>query len=193
MGRVNLRLGGYAMKFFIPAIVLLSMIFAVSCSKKSTETGDILTVEDLLVDNNEITGWTYSGQRWTANSVSELTVYINGQAPIYERHGFREAAHQDYSGTIDSGTRTLKLTVFDQGTGGGAKDTFDDPDTGLTGATTWTDGAGDEAKYVRNSGLSQVLSFYSGEYFVLLEMSFDTEESLNILKQFALNVDSKIN
>ncbi len=181
------------MRLFALAVLLLSVAFAVGCSKKSTETDDILTVEDLLVDNNEITGWTYSGQRWIATSVSELTVYINGLAPTYERHGFREAAHQDYSGTIDSGTRTLKLTVFDQGTMQNAKDTFDDPDTGVTGATAWVDGAGEEAKYVRNNQLSQMMSFYSGKYFVLLEMNFDTEESLNILKQFALNVDGKIN
>jgi hypothetical protein len=181
------------MRLLVLAVLAMSVISIVSCSKKSTDTGDILTAEDLLVDNNEITGWTYTGQRWTANSYSELTVYINGQADTYERHGFQEAAHQDYAGTIDSGTRTLKLSVFDQGTAENAKATFDDPDTGVTAATIWTDGAGEEAKYRRFNQLSQLLSFYSGRYFVLLEMNFDTEESLSILKQFALNVDGKIN
>jgi hypothetical protein len=179
------------MKLFILTVLAISAALTLSCSKSSTGTGDILTAEDLLVDNNEITGWTYTGTRWTANSYSELTDQINGAADTYEQHGFREAAHQEYSGTIDSGTRTLSLTIFDQGTNENAGDTFDDPGTGLSGATPWTDGAGDEAKYIRH-GLSQVLSFYSGEYFVKMDMDFDTEESLNILKQFALNVDGKI-
>jgi len=169
------------------------LIVLFGCGEKQT-TGveEILTIEDLLVENNEITGWSYSGTNWTAGSIPELTTYINGAADIYQRHGFEEAAHQSYNGTIDNGTRTLGLTIYDQGSESNALDTYEDPDIGLSGATTWTNGAGEAAKYIRYSGLSQVLTFYRGSYFVYLEMNYDTEESLDILQQFALNVDGKI-
>ena len=71
-------------------------------------------------------------------------------------------------------------------------DTYEDSDIGLSGATTWIDGTGEEAHYVRYGGLSQVLTFYRSSYFVYLEMNYDTYESLDNLKQFALNVDGKI-
>jgi len=155
-------------------------------------SGQGKAIEDLLIRNNEITGWTYAGAGWTAGRISVLTTYIDGKADVYQRHGFAEAAYQAYQGTINAGTRTISVSVFDQSSAAGAIDTYDDPDVGLTGATTWTDGAGEAAHYVRYAGLSQALSFYRGSYFVLLEVNYDTEETLNILKQFALNVDGKI-
>lgn len=163
------------------------------CSEKGvTENDEILLIQDLLVDNGELTGWVYSGTSWSAASISELTTFINGAAEIYQRYGFEEAAYQSYDGTIDDGTRTLGIGIYDMGSQANAQDTFDDPDIGLSGATTWTNGAGEEAHYVRHGGLSQVLTFYRSSYFVYLELNYDTEESLDILKQFAINVDGKM-
>jgi hypothetical protein len=174
-------------------LVAVTVVFAgLSCGSGSDGDDDTLIIEDLLVRNNEITGWTYSGSGWTAGSISELTIYIDGKAEVYQRHGFVEAAYQAYQGSIASGTRTIALSVFNQGSAAGAIDTFNDPDVGLTGATAWPDGAGDAAHYVRYGGLSQALSFYRDQYFVLLEVNYDTDETLNIIKQFALNVDGKI-
>ena len=107
-------------------------------------------------------------------------------------YGFVEAANQSYQGTIDQGTRKLHLTVFNQGTADNAEATYEDPEVGVSGAVIWDGGAGDAAKYAWYGQLSQTLVFHSGPYFVLLEMEYGTEESLNILKQFALNVDGKI-
>jgi hypothetical protein len=179
-------------KFVLVAATSVLLALASCSDKQTTGGGDLVAIEDLLVRNNEITGWTYQGSGWTASSISELTVYINGLAEVFERHGFVEASFRAYQGTIDDGTRTLELTVYNQGTTANAQDTFDDPDTGMSGATTWTDGPGDAAHYVRFGGLSQALAFYHGPYFVQLRLNYDTEESLNILKQFALNVDGKI-
>ncbi|MDP6777154.1 MAG: hypothetical protein QGI83_10355 [Candidatus Latescibacteria bacterium] len=166
-------------------------IFAPACSKQATNSDDILSIEDLLVKNNEITGWAYSGTGWTANSISDLTIYINGLADIYQRHGFREAAHQTYRGSVGNADHQLGLTVYDLGNETNAQATYGDPDLGMSAATGWTAGAGTAAQYVRYGGFSQVLAFYRGAYFVHLEINDDTEESLNILKQFALNVDGK--
>jgi len=173
-------------------IVSFFALWIVQCEKNATENEEILSIEDLLVDNNEITGWSYDGASWLASNISELTTYINGAAEIYQRHGFVEATHQTYRGKIDNVDRQLKLTIYNQGNENQAKDTYDDPDIGLVGAIDWADGAGLEAHYIRYSGLSQALTFYRGRYFVHLEISYDTEESLNILKQFAWNIDGKI-
>lgn len=171
----------------------IGLVLCIGCSEKGvTENDEIMLIEDLLVDNGELTGWVYGGTNWSAASITELTTFINGMAEVYQRHGFEEAAFQSYEGTIDSGNRTLGIGIYDMGNEVNAKETFDDTDIGLSGATTWTAGAGEEAHYVRYGGLSQALAFYRASYFVYLELNFDTEESLDILKQFAINVDGKI-
>lgn len=183
------------MKLFSHAILILALILSLGCGTKQpteSESEAILTIEDLLVKNNEITGWSYSGVSWVANNISELTEYINGMAEIYQRHGFEEGAQQSYAGTIDSGSLTLQLIVYNMGNESNAKEMYDEPDLGLSGANAWSGGAGTESHYVRYGGISQVMTFYKSTYFVYLQINYDTEESLNILKQFALNVDGKI-
>jgi hypothetical protein len=177
----------------VKCISLITLIIVSGCSKDNpTDDNEIILIEDLLVENNEITGWTYSGTGWVANNITELTIYINGLAELYQRHGFVEAAHQTYEGSIDGGNRALSITVYNLGTESNASDTYDDPEVGPTGATDWTDGAGVRAHYVRYGGLSQVLTFYRDSYFVNLNINYDSDESLNILMQFALNIDGKI-
>jgi hypothetical protein len=171
--------------------IIIFAFWTLHCEKNATESEQILSIEDLLVDNGEITGWSYDGASWLASNISELTTYINGAAEIYQRHGFVEATHQTYRGKIDNADRQLKLTIYNQGDESQAKDTYEDPDIGLVGALDWNDGAGQEAHYIRYSGLSQALTFYRSHYFVYLEITYDTEESLNILKQFAWNIDGK--
>lgn len=173
--------------------IMLAVLLCFGCDKQSTtESSEVLSIEDLLVQNNEITGWSYSGVSWVASSVSELTEYINGMAEIYQKHGFTEGAQQSYGGTIDGSSCTIQLIVYNMDTEDNAKDMYDDPDLGLSGATVWTDGAGTEAHYVRYGGLSQVMTFHLSTYFVYFQINYDSDESLNILKQFALNVAGKI-
>ena len=173
-------------------LIITTLLFSFFCEKNSTNNDDVLSIEDLLVKNNEITGWTYGGSSWVANNVSELTTYINGAAEIYQRHGFVEAAYQEYQGKIDNIDRQLRIYVYNQGNENNAKTLYEDPDLGLSGAIVWTSGAGDAAHYIRYGGLAQTLAFYKDKYFVYLEINYDTEESLNILKQFALNIDGNI-
>jgi hypothetical protein len=142
------------------------------------------------VKNNEITGWVYGGQRWMANNITELTTYINGLADVFQRYGFVEAAYQSYEGKIDDENRQLQMTIYKQQDEENAQAVYEDPDIGLGSGIQWQDGAGKEAKYIRFG--MQALAFYNGPYFVYLQINYDTEESLIILKQFALNVDQKI-
>jgi hypothetical protein len=179
---------------FLRTTLALILIAMFSCSKdSSTDQGTTAkTIDALTVKNNEIAGWSYSGQAWIANNLSELTTHIDGQAEVYRRHGFIEAAHQEYSGSVNNSQVLLKLTVYNQGSEANALALYNDADLGFTGAIDWTAGAGQASHYVRNGGLSQVLSFYRNGYLAYLEIGTDTDESLNILKQFALNVDGKI-
>lgn len=163
-----------------------------ACNKDTSSPEAVKSIDAYLVRNNEIAGWTYAGSSWVANNVSELTTYIDGMADTYQRHGFVEAAHQDYQGSVNSKSATLRLTVYNQSTKPNASALYADPALGFLGAIDWTGGAGDASHYARYSGLSQVLSFYRNGYYVSLEMNTDTEESLNVLKQFALNVDGKL-
>jgi hypothetical protein len=176
----------------LPILIVL-LALALACSEKSsTGSGGAVDIEDLLVRNNEITGWTYSDAGWVARNSEQLYAQINGAGVPYVRdYGFVEGAGQEYEGTIDSATRELEIWVFDLGTESNAKGAYDDPQLRPSGVTPWTDGAGQEAYYKR-FGLSQKMSFYRGPYIAILDMAYDTDESLNIIKQFALNIDGKI-
>lgn len=179
-------------KFTLLLIVLVFVSF--SCKKDNSDDNNntsAKTIEDLVVKNNEITGWNFSGTGWTANNITELTNYINGGAEIYQLHGFVEAIQQAYEGTVNQNQTQLTLYIYDQGTVSNADELFNDPNLGFSGAINWSDGAGTKAHYVRY-GLSQQLAFYRDKYYVLLELNADTDESLSIMKQFALNVDGKI-
>jgi len=152
----------------------------------------VKSIEDLLVKNNEITGWTYSGAGWVANNISELTNYIDGLADVFQRYGFNEASYQLYVGAINSAQVELRLTVYNLGTNENVKSLTADQAISLVGGIQWTNGAGEFAQYARYNGLSQELIFYRDKYYVNITIMADTEESLNIIKQFALNVDGKI-
>jgi len=181
------------MKSNVEGLVLVCVslcLFIASCKKETTT--EPVTIDALIVRNNEIAGWSFTGSPWTASTVAELTTYIDGMADVYQRHGFVEAVHQDYRGTVNSVTVQLRLTVYDQGAEISAAAVFAEPALGYGGALDWKGGAGQAAHYVRNGGLSQALAFYRGRHFVTLEINADTDESLTILQQFALNVDGKI-
>jgi len=173
-------------------IMAISMMIYAGCEKSNSDDDEILTIEDLLTQNSEITGWSYSGSGWVASSITELTEYINGMAETYQKYGFQEAAQQSYSGTIDNKTRTMQILIYDMGSEQNAKDVYDDPDLGLSSATVWNNGAGTEAHYVQYGGVSEVLTFYKGNYFVYQQIDYDSDETLSIMKQFALNISGKI-
>lgn len=178
------------MKILIPCLMIL-IIIIFSCTKDPTKTDEIVSIEDLLVKNNEISGWQYGNESWIANNYQDLYNEIDGGAEVYNQHGFIEAANQTYQGQIDNQNRQLKITIFNQGNETNSKAVFEHPDLGLNTGINLNNGTGTEAKYIRY-GLSQVLAFYKKAYFVSLEMNYDTEESLNVTKQFALNISNSI-
>jgi hypothetical protein len=161
--------------------------------KKDTSKSAAMSIEDMLVKNNEITGWAYSGAGWVASSGSELTHYIDGGSEFFIKHGFIEASNQDYTGNVNNINAQLTVRILNQGTADNAIALFEDPDLQLSSALVWSDNpAGTEARYIRNAGFSQVMYFYRSKYVIMIDIDTDSEESLSIIKQFAYNVDAKI-
>jgi hypothetical protein len=161
-----------------------------SCDKKNSAGTEILTLEDLLVKDNEISGWSLAGNFWQASSTTDLTVYIDGDAELYQRHGFIEAVNQEYQGTIEESSKSITIRIFDQGSGTNAGTLFEEVSREASNPETW-DEAGDEAIIVRYD-LSRQIIFRKDKYFVYLDISTSLESALDILKSFARNVDRKI-
>jgi hypothetical protein len=178
-------------RLYIPLVLIVLPIIA-ACSKSTSEP-ETLTIEDLLVRNSELAGWVYGDRRWVARNFTELYGAIDGAGDVMNRYGFREAASQNYNGTVNDAPCVVTLMVFDQTTDENAGNLYDDPDTGMSDAIPWPDGAGEDAQYKINEGFSAKVTFYRSNYYVDLDIfNGGSEEGLNILKQFALNVDGKI-
>lgn len=170
---------------------LLILSIAAGCSRKNTSKPEALTLEDLLVKSNEISGWQRTGQHWSAGSSSELTNCINGEAVIYTNHGFTEGTEQGYQGKLSEHAETLELRIFNQGNTANAKAVFDEIVSQMSSPVDWKDGAGQAAKIERYT-LAQRIVFYKSKYFIALSISTGQDAALDILKTFANNVDHKI-
>jgi hypothetical protein len=185
------------MKLFkLIAICIAVILFYEGCKKNSTDPNNsqTKTITERLTQNGEIAGWTFSGAGWTANNITDLTTYIDGAAPMYQRHGFIEAAYQKYQGSINNANALINVTIYNQGSSANALALYNDTDTGFSGAIDWTDAghAGNAAHYKQSGGLSQKLSFYRNGYYVYIDVNTDTQESLSIIQQFALNIDAEL-
>lgn len=189
------------MKYLILYIIMFTL-FLCSCKKENASNTNsnpnnnntnttTKMIEDLLVKNNEISGWAASGSNWAVYNNTDLTDKIDGGAEVYIRNGFVEASRQTYQGKVNNVQAELVITVYNQNNKTNAAKLYNDPDLGLTGALKWS-GAGEEAQYARFNGMSQTLVFYRDKYFVYLNFNTDSDESLGIIQQFAKNVDSKI-
>ena len=103
------------MKYFI-IMILLCGIFLSFCSKSSSNDPEPVTVEDLLVKDNEISGWTRTGNGWYASNNTELYDAINGAGQIYLDYGFVEGAMQEYQGPVPNQDPSfVSLQIIDLG------------------------------------------------------------------------------
>ncbi|MBN1999643.1 hypothetical protein JW935_18965 [candidate division KSB1 bacterium] len=174
-------------------LISICISFSLFCQKKSTGPNDrnqVISTEDLLPKDDELSGWTKSGEHWNASSNGDLTTYINGEAVIYTNRGFVEASKQEYQGVILGDTESVEVRIFDQGTKVNAKSVYDEIVREMSNPISW-DGAGEEARKERFS-LSQRIVFYQDKYFVALSVSTGLDEALVLLEQFANNISSEI-
>jgi hypothetical protein len=172
-------------------LLFMTAMMLTHCSKKNTTSPEVVSVEDLMVKSNEISGWNRSGEGWIASSESELYKRIDGMAPPYVSHGFVEAADQNYTGKVLQDTVTVELTVFDQGNSSNAQAVFAEISARLLSPEIWTTQYLQEAKIERQPTLIRILGWKS-KYYLSLSITSNLNESLEVLKTFATNVGSKI-
>jgi hypothetical protein len=170
--------------------ILLLCAGLCTCDKKNSTGTEIITIEDLLIKDNEISGWSLAGNFWQASSTTDLTIYIDGAAELFQRHGFIEAVNQEYQGTIEESSESITVRIFDQASKDNAGSLFTEYVRDTSNPETWTE-AGDEAIIVRYD-LSRQIVFKKDKYFIYMEVSSSLETALDILKSFARNVDRKI-
>jgi hypothetical protein len=177
------------MKKLISAIFVCTLVF--QCSKENSTTPNAMTPEDLLIKAGEISGWQKGNNHWIANSSGDLNTYIDGAEPVYTRHGFVEAAAQEYEGTVLDETPVVELRIFDQGKSDNAKALYEEMALLLSNPIDLENGIGEEGK-IERFAISQRIIFYEKKYFISLTIDSGLDESLNVLKTFARNVSSKI-
>ena len=175
-------------------LVWLLVIFCAlaGCSKdKGTDPEEtILDPVDLLPTSEEISGWTPQGdaEEWVGEALYQP---INGEAEIYLRHGFQEAAFLDYQGSGSWASTVLSVRIFDQGSADGAADLYDDPASGTGTPWTGSDAAGTRAR-TEQYALSCSVEFYEAEYFVHVDIRSGDDQALEVIKLFARNISGKI-
>jgi len=179
-------------KRFLPIAVLLLMVLNIGCSKKKGTDSEqqVLDPVDLLPRAGEISGWTPQGEaeEWIGDALYQP---INGEAEIYMRYGFQEAAFQDYQGSGSWASTGLSVRVFEQESSAQAKALYEDPISGTGAQWTGSDAAGSEARTEQFS-LSCSVEFYESKYFVHIDIASGEDQALDVVKLFARNVSQKI-
>lgn len=171
---------------------LFIIFFLVSLFSFCTKDTQLSTPEDILIRDNEISGWSRTGNGWIANSSGDLNNAINGEAAIYTVRGFVEGAMQEYQGNVLENAEVIELRIFNQGSIENSKSIFDELVNNMSNPLDWPNGAGKEAKIDRISSLSQRILFYDSKYFISLSITNGIDEALEVLKTFAINIDTKI-
>jgi hypothetical protein len=182
------------MKRILCLLTAFIMFGVVQCSKKgmdSSGSGSVASVEDLLVKDNEISGWGRSGTMQTATNETDLEKIIDGDAPKYVQHGFVEAAEQYYQGSIIGSPTIICLRVFDQGDTTNTAQLMTDLLTSVTSLEEWSSPNLSTAKIKRFPTVTQIYARKS-RYYINVSIESNLNEALEILKMFAGNVGNKI-
>lgn len=174
-------------KLFI--CLFLACLSSAGCSKDSGTNAKPVTPEDILTRDDEISGWRRAGGSWTASSSGELNANIDGEEPVYTRHGFVEAAMQRYEGKVLNSSATVEVRIFDQGTDANAAALFAELLLQLVNPIAFS--IGEEAK-IERFPLSQRILFRKSNYLASLTITSGLDEALDVLKTFAGNIDSRI-
>jgi hypothetical protein len=176
---------------FLFVAIFLTMI-SLSCSKDkgSNPEDNVLDPVDLLPKAGEISGWTPQGEaeEWIGEALYQP---INGEAEIYIRYGFQEAAFQDYQGSGSWSNTMLSVRVFQQESAAQAQALYEDPGSGTGTPWTGSDAAGTQAR-TEQLPLSSTVDFYESKFFVTVDIASGQDQALDVAKLFARNVSGKI-
>ena len=174
---------------------LISIVVAVAitgCSEDSEDDSTpILSPVDLLVDDDDISGWRSIGSYDEANDFDGLYDLIDGGAEQYIDEGFVSAAFQIYESCVGEVCRLAKVTlrIYDQGESENARAVYEKVSTGI--GIPWG-GAGTEARIDESGLASYTVEFWEQNFFVQVVIDDKSDDALNIVKLFASQVSSEI-
>lgn len=166
------------------------LLFFTFCATEGTDTAQKDVVE-LLPLNNEISGWTRSGDMQVAETEDELYALINGEGQDFIDNGFVKCAFQDYQGDISGEAVTLEADIFDMGNSTNAENVYDE--VGIGGETPWTENhAGVEARIEYGLLSAYKIDFWDDKFYARIVILRKTQAALDIAQLFALNISAAI-
>ncbi|MBD3422431.1 MAG: hypothetical protein GF398_20140 [Chitinivibrionales bacterium] len=165
---------------------LLSITVLITC-RFSQNPGAGADPTDLLPVNNDISGFERTGS--AAIMTDKQTIYnaIDGAAEKYIDYGFIEGAQQNFSnGRID-----VDVQVFNHGTPQNARAVFADDD--IYPSTPSIINAGDPHVVLDlTNPFAYSILYQRNNIFLRINSSEKSDFALNMVKQFYLNIDTKI-
>ncbi len=174
------------------------LLLCLACPKEDEpieggEQIELKDVVDLVPQDNEISGWTRSGEMDIAENETQLWDLINGEGIPYIENGFVKCAFQNYQGEISSILRNLELRIFDMGDTTNAKNVYHDGRIETGTETPWTDNhPGVEARIDETLLYHYKIDFWDDRFYVAVTIDEKTTVGLNVAKLFALNVSEAI-
>ncbi|MBE0432131.1 hypothetical protein IBX73_01555 [candidate division WOR-3 bacterium] len=175
-----------------PIIFLFLACIFLCCTESGTGPG-LVDVVDLIPVDNEISGWSRTGDMEIAENETQLWDLIDGEGVVFVDHGFVKCAFQEFGGEVQGTPRTVDVRAFDMGDTINACAVYHDSrlETGSEIPWTETGHAGIEARCEILVGY-YLIEFWHGRFYVDITINDATTEAQNIAKLFALNVSEAI-
>jgi hypothetical protein len=165
--------------------VFLACAF-IACAGNDDGPG-LADVVDLIPRDNEISGWSRTGDMQVAENETQLWDLIDGEGVVFVDHGFVKCAFQEFSGQVQSSARTVDVRAFDMGDTANARAVYHDSRLETGGEIPWIDPghAGVEARYEILVGYF-IIEFWHDRFYVDITIDDAATEAQNVAKLFVL-------
>jgi len=128
---------------------------------------EIRKPEDFLP--TDVSAWE-QGETCTGTTDGELQEAINGGYTTYARHGMKEFADADFSGTGSLSGATMTVRIFEMNSSQAAEDLYNDPDT-VTGTIEENPAVGELARMIGGLATKEI-HFVRATYYVSVAVTF---------------------
>jgi hypothetical protein len=129
------------------------------------------------------------GSPVTASDVTGLEDIVNGGFEVYVSNGFREMVAQHYSGTVGRSSATVRVWIFDQGSGDNAGSLNEE--LVREGAWEEVDEIGDD-DHRRSELFAFIILFRRDQYSAQVEISANSQDAKDLLVLFATHIDQEM-
>ncbi|MCP4547603.1 MAG: hypothetical protein GY835_14180 [bacterium] len=168
MNLLNMKceaVAGYRGHLLVPIITILLLIPALASALDcdNVEPGTLIPADGVC------TGFTLDGDPDLPHGFTELAVFVNGDAAMYDQYGFLAAALQSYSVELDEVVTSAELKIFNQGNSENAQDLYY-----YTNGGTWSDvptWAGSGVVRLRQNYGTTYLEFQEECFFVRIQVT----------------------